>query len=234
MKYRYDLHTHSALSPCADNDMTPVTIVGHAALSGLHFVAVSDHNAIAHVPLAIQAGEAYGVVTVPAVEVQTNEDIHILCLFGEFKDLEVFYKVLPLTERKNRPDLFGEQLLYDEDDEVIGQEDRMLLDSCPLSSDEVFDLVNKYGGVAVPAHIDRDANSMLKILGTIPEKYKTVEFSTRSTKEERDLWGKDRLVIIDSDAHTYDMLSDEATAGEIELDDYSAVALVRRLVEGKR
>ena len=81
MKYRYDLHIHSALSPCAEEEMTPVTIVGQAALSGLDFVAIADHNAIGHVPLALRAGEEFGVRGVPAVEVQTSEDIHLLCMF---------------------------------------------------------------------------------------------------------------------------------------------------------
>ena len=72
MKYRCDLHIHSALSPCAEKEMTPVTIVGQAALSGLDFVAIADHNAIGHVPLAVRAGEEFGVNVVPAVEVQTT------------------------------------------------------------------------------------------------------------------------------------------------------------------
>ena len=77
MKYRYDLHIHSALSPCAEEEMTPVTIVGQAALSGLDFVAIADHNAIGHVPLALRAGEEFGVNVVPAVEVQTNKQFKV-------------------------------------------------------------------------------------------------------------------------------------------------------------
>ena len=103
MKYRYDLHIHSALSPCAENDMSPVTVVGQAALGGLHFVAVADHNATGHVPLALRAGEEYGVLAVPAVEVQTNEDIHLLCLFSDLRSLEAFFAEIPVSDRSNRP-----------------------------------------------------------------------------------------------------------------------------------
>lgn len=233
MKYRYDLHIHSALSPCAENDMSPVTVVGQAALGGLHFVAVADHNATGHVPLALRAGEEYGVLAVPAVEVQTNEDIHLLCLFSDLRSLEAFFAEIPVSDRSNRPDLFGDQLLLDEDDNVIGREDRMLLDSAAVSSYEVFDLAAKHGGVAVPAHIDRDANSMLRILGDIPEKFRTVELSTRSSAEERDYWSERKLVIIDSDAHTLDAVSDCGNAGEIELGEYSVAALIRRIAAGK-
>ena len=85
MKIKYDLHVHSALSPCADNDMTPVNVVAYAKLNGLDMVAISDHNAIGNVEVALKAGEAFGITVVPAIEVQTLEDIHILCLFKKVK-----------------------------------------------------------------------------------------------------------------------------------------------------
>lgn len=92
MKIKYDLHVHSALSPCADDDMTPATIVGYAKLSGLDAVAVSDHNAIGNVAVALAAGEAYGVCVVPAMELQTAEDIHVLCLFDTLAHLTAFLR----------------------------------------------------------------------------------------------------------------------------------------------
>ena len=159
--------------------------------------------------------------------------IHLLCLFSDLRSLEAFFAEIPVSDRSNRPDLFGDQLLLDEDDNVIGREDRMLLDSAAVSSDEVFDLAAKHGGVAVPAHIDRDANSMLRILGDIPEKFRTVELSTRSSAEERNYWSERKLVIIDSDAHTLDAVSDCGNAGEIELGEYSVAALIRRIAAGK-
>lgn len=234
MRYAYDLHIHSALSPCADEDMTPVTVVGRAKLAGLDFVAIADHNAIDHVRVAMAAGEAYGIKTVPAVEVQTNEDIHLLCLFPTVEALERFFGRLPLSERKNRPDLFGEQPVMDEDDNIIGKVDRMLLDSVALSSDEVFALAAEEGGAAVPAHIDRDANSMLKVLGDIPGKYAAVELSTRASAEEMAKWARDRLVIVDSDAHTAEAMKDASDAGWIELEEYTVEALVGRIARGGR
>lgn len=226
MKYRCDLHIHSALSPCAEKEMTPVTIVGQAALSGLDFVAISDHNAIGHVPLAVRAGEEFGVNVVPAVEVQTNEDIHLLCMFRTYGELEEFFSRLPLSERKNRADLFGEQLYFDEDDNVVGCEERMLLDSAAISCNDVRELAFALGGAAVPAHIDRDANSMLKILGAVPEEYPVVELSTRATAEEIAKWSRTRLVIVDSDAHVLDDISEK---GEIELPERTVAALIDRL-----
>ena len=211
MRYRYDLHIHSALSPCAEEEMTPVTIVGQAALSGLDFVAVADHNAIGHVPLALRAGEEFGVTVVPA---------------ATYEELEAFFRRIPVSERKNRADLFGEQLYFDEDDNVIGHEERMLLDSAAISCDDVRELAFAMGGIAVPAHIDRDANSMLNILGAVPAEYPVVELSSRASEETLAEWSRERLVIVDSDAH---ILDDISARGEMDLPERSASALVTAL-----
>jgi predicted metal-dependent phosphoesterase TrpH len=39
-----DLHVHTALSPCADDEMTPPRIVERALAEGLAMIAVCDHN----------------------------------------------------------------------------------------------------------------------------------------------------------------------------------------------
>ena len=90
-KILYDLHIHSALSPCADNDMTPVNIGAMSSAKGLQIIAVADHNAIANVAAAREVGEALDVIVVPAVELQTQEDVHILCLFETFENLQSFF-----------------------------------------------------------------------------------------------------------------------------------------------
>lgn len=230
MIYHYDLHIHSALSPCAENDMTPVSVVGQAKLSGLDFVAVADHNAIGHVPLAIRAGEEFGICVVPAVEVQTREDIHLLCLFRTYDALAAFFEGIPVSQRRNRVELFGDQLYFDEDDNIIGTEPRMLLDSADISCDAVFSRAWDFGGIAIPAHIDRDANSMLKILGDVPSLYPTVELSTRATEEELAFWRGRARVIVDSDSHVAETISADGT---IELDEYSVAALIDALRRGR-
>ncbi len=44
MRFYYDLHIHSCLSPCGDDDMTPCNIVGMAKLIGLDVIELTDHN----------------------------------------------------------------------------------------------------------------------------------------------------------------------------------------------
>ena len=48
----YDLHMHSCLSPCAEDDMTPANIAGLAKLAGAELIAVTDHNAADNLPAA--------------------------------------------------------------------------------------------------------------------------------------------------------------------------------------
>ena len=49
-KFAMDLHIHSALSPCANEDMTPNNIVNMAVIKGLDIIAVTDHNSADNLP----------------------------------------------------------------------------------------------------------------------------------------------------------------------------------------
>ena len=49
-RYLCDLHIHSCLSPCGDDDMTPGNIAGMAVLNGLQIVALTDHNSSKNCP----------------------------------------------------------------------------------------------------------------------------------------------------------------------------------------
>lgn len=79
----YDLHLHSCLSPCGDDDMTPANIVGMAAVKGLDVIALTDHNSCKNCPAAIHHGQQYGVIVIPGMELCTIEEVHIICLFPE-------------------------------------------------------------------------------------------------------------------------------------------------------
>ena len=224
-KYRYDLHIHSALSPCADDDMTPVNIVATASALGIDIVAIADHNAIRNVEAAMEVGEALGVTVVPAFELQTNEDLHLLCLFPDFNLLEEFHKKINFTSINNREEIFGRQLVINSDDEVVAIEPSMLLMAAEISECEAQALAKRYMGVCVPAHVDRDSYGMLSVLGAIPEYYKTVEFSCDGKGEPQGL--ADVLVIRDSDAHTLDSIG--RGVHFLELDEPTPQALINFL-----
>lgn len=226
MRIKYDLHIHSALSPCADDNMTPSNIVGFAKLQGLDAVAIADHNAIANVKVAMDVGDAFDVVVVPAMELQTAEDIHILCLFEKFEDLQSFYNSINFADIQNRAEIFGEQLILDEDDNILGQEQRMLLVASGVSVEEVVSLAKQHNGIAVAAHIDREENGMVAILGTVTEDFSVVEISATATKQIQ-CYTTGRKVITNSDAHT---LEDIGVAdGELEVTERSAKGILQAL-----
>ena len=207
MKYSYDLHVHSCLSPCADNDNTPNNIAGMAHLSGIKIVALTDHNSAKNCPAFFKAAERYGIVPIAGMELTTSEDIHVVCLFEKLDDAMRFDEFIG-TKRvliKNRTDIFGEQLILDENDEVIDSEEHLLPNATLISLDEAPEIVKNFGGICFPAHIDRDANGIVAILGTVPSSpdFRCVEIhDADKISEYKEKYGlSDKLFIVSSDSH---------------------------------
>lgn len=172
MKAAYDLHIHSTLSPCADNDMTPNNIVNMSILKGLDIIAITDHNSCANVQAIMDCAKNTSLLVIPGMEIETAEEIHVVCLFPNSEKAIEMQKLvyLSLPNIKNKEDIFGEQLIYDEKDNLICKENRLLLTASDLTINDVFDIVNnKLNGIAIPAHIDRQANSILSSFGVIPQ-----------------------------------------------------------------
>ena len=164
--YYYDLHTHSCLSPCGGEDSTPASIAGMAKLAGLDIIALTDHNSAKNCPALFKAAREYGIVPVAGMELTTSEDIHAVCLFENLEDALLFDQEVDTRRMKipNRPDIFGEQQILDEDDNEIGSVDTLLTVATDISIDGVRDIVEKFGGVCYPAHIDRDANGNIMVM----------------------------------------------------------------------
>ncbi len=227
-RYYYDLHTHSCLSPCADNDNTPYNLVGMAALSGINILALTDHNTCKNCPAFFAAARQYGIIAVAGMELTTAEEIHVVCLFEELNKAMQFSEEIDSRriKIKNRADIFGEQLIMGENDEVIGQEEHLLSNATTVTLDEVPTLVEKYGGVCFPAHIDREANSLIGILGDIP---KTPEFhcfevaNAGRIPEIIEKYGlQNKKIIIDSDAHYLGNVRDKENYFVLDDEPYSS------------
>ena len=166
----YDLHIHSCLSPCGDDDMTPANLVGMAAVKGLDVIALTDHNSCANCPAAMYHGQNYGVTVIPGMELTTVEEVHVICLFARLEDALAFDRLVceRLMPVPNREDIFGKQQIMNEKDEVTGAKEYLLINAASISFDEVFPLVRSYGGIAYPAHVDKNSTSLLSNLGFVP------------------------------------------------------------------
>ena len=177
----YDLHIHSCLSPCGDNDMTPANIVGMAMLKELDIIAVTDHNTCRNCESVIKAAAGTGLTVVPGMELCTEEEIHTVCLFGRLEDAMAFDAYVaahsPLFD--NDPAIYGHQYLMDEADEVWGEIPHLLVSASGIGIYDLPDLMKRFGGIWFPAHIDKASYSVIASLGTLPEDlgFRTVEIA---------------------------------------------------------
>lgn len=212
MKYAYDLHIHSALSPCADDDMTPNNIVGMAAIKGLNVIAVTDHNSCGNVRAVIAAAKNYNIIVIPAMEIETQEEVHVVCYFPDVTAAEEMQELVKksMLGIKNNKQTFGNQLYMDADDEITGEEELLLVSATMLSFQEIFEKVEALGGIAVPAHIDRQSYSVLSNLGFMPPDVNidAVEITSSGLEKFKDEYGK-YSILTNSDAHTLGNISEK-------------------------
>lgn len=168
--FAVDLHMHSCLSPCGDELMTPNNIPRMALLKGLDMIAVSDHNTALQLPAVAEVCGELGLALLPALEVTTREEVHLLAYFPTVERALAFSEAIypHLAPIPNRPDFFGRQVRMDADDEETGEEGRLLISALDLSLSEVSALVREMGGLPVPAHINRGGNGLLNALGFLP------------------------------------------------------------------
>lgn len=236
-RYYYDLHIHSCLSPCGDEDNTPNNIAGMAALSELNIVALTDHNTCKNCPAFFAAAEKYGIIPIAGMELTTSEDIHTVCLFETLDDALNFDAYID-TQRvkiKNRPEFFGEQLILNEEDELIGKDDFLLSNATLISIDDVKAIVSSYRGVCYPAHIDRSSNGIIAVLGTIPPDTDFTFFGLHNGEKIREYserYGipKDRF-IISSDAHNLTDMRDKEFYFDLDTENDSPEEVRRKLFE---
>ena len=200
-----DLHIHSALSPCAEEEMTPNNIVNMASLKGLQFIAVTDHNAIDNVAPTIAAAANHNLQVIPGIEITTQEEVHLLAYFQTAGQLVHFYQEVKntLPSLNNRPDIFGHQYIFDQSDQIISEDPRLLMNAMQISFDQMVHLIRKHHGIPVPAHVNRNSFSVLSNLGFIPAglPINTIEVVIDPQNKQEILQFEQYRQIISSDAH---------------------------------
>ena len=233
-RYYYDFHIHSCLSPCADNDMTPNNIAGMASLAGLNIVALTDHNSARNCPAFFTAAKRNGIIPIAGMELTTSEEIHVVCLFEELEDALRFNDAIDEQRIliKNRSDLFGDQFIMDENDEITSEEENLLINATMISIDSVPSLVKEYNGICYPAHIDRETNGIISILGVFPcdSKFDFVELHDADKKDfycETYPILKDKSFLVGTDSHHLWDIADKEFYFELEDEPYSS-ALIRK------
>lgn len=205
--FKSDLHIHSCLSPCADLDMSPKAIVERSLEQGLDIIAVCDHNSAENVAASIRASVKHGLRVLPGIEISSKEEVHILAIFETIEQAlsmqDVVYKHLKGT---NRPELFGDQVIANEFDEVDGFNDRLLIGATSMGVEKIVKETGRLGGLSIASHVDRPSFSILGQLGFIPPDLEldALEISDSSRWEamrQEDIGVEKLPVVASSDAH---------------------------------
>lgn len=167
----YDFHIHSCLSPCAEDDMTPANIAGFAKLNGIDAIAITDHNSALNLPAAQKACNAYGVKLLAGIEMNTEEEIHLLLYFPSIDAAlemgEAIYEKLPAMPYDTN--IWGRQLVMDENDNILAKPNKLLTTAASIDIYKAKAMCEGLGGIAVPAHVDKDSYSLLSVLGFAPD-----------------------------------------------------------------
>lgn len=228
MKYYYDLHIHSALSPCGDMDMTPNNIVNMSILKGLDFIAVTDHNSILNLPAVTECAKNTPLIIIPGMEIETAEEVHMLSLFPTMDDAFNAYEIVRnnYLNVKNKIEIFGHQAIMNSDDIIVDFEKYLLVTATKLTLEKTKELIECNNGVAIPAHIDRNSYSIISNLGSIPEiGFTTVELSKCANVAKYKETGF--KIIVNSDAHYLEDIFEPVN--KIELEEKSAECLISHL-----
>jgi len=202
-EFHGDLHIHTCLSPCADLEMSPRGIMKEAQKKGLHFVGICDHNSGENVGAAKKAGEREKISVIGGMEVTSREEVHILALFDKASELQALQKVVyENLLGTNDERMYGDQVVVNEDDEVIGFNKKLLIGATEIPLYEIVDLIHRLNGLAIASHIDREGFGIIGQLGFIPEDLRldAVEFTAPPQKDRVSLT-KDFPIVVSSDAH---------------------------------
>ena len=237
-RYYYDLHIHSCLSPCGDDDMTPNNIAGMGVLNGLNIMALTDHNTTKNCPAFFKAAKKQGIIPIAGMELTTAEDIHAVCLFPSLESAMEFDSFVEKHRMMipNRTDIFGFQYIMNENDEVVGEDANLLSMATDIMIDDVYEIVKSQGGICYPAHVDRDANGIITTLGTFPDYsgFKVAEFHDGkkiSSYEDKYTALRDKIKVVSSDAHYLWDIKEKNEYFELDDEPYSSKLVTQRLFE---
>ena len=201
-KFNADLHIHSCLSPCADNEMTPVNIVNQAKKKNIDVIAITDHNSSENVFATQMAGKKVGLYVLAGMEVTTVEEVHILTFFENINILLEFQQIIYQNlEGRNDEEKFGMQIIMNQNDEIVGINEKLLIGATKLGIDELIEIVHLHNGIAIASHIDRDRFSIISQLGFIPENIKLDGFEISDKKNIKTFNLKNKVILNFSDAH---------------------------------
>ncbi len=230
--FRADLHIHTLLSPCGHLDMSPENIVLQAKMKELDIIGITDHNSTRHCDLVSSIAAARGIFVMKGAEVTTKEEVHCLVFFENQGTLEIFQDYLDsnLPNIQNDPALFGDQVQVDEEENIIYEEKKLLISALNVSMDHLAEFVRGHSGLFIPAHIDRNKNSIYSQLGFLPEGLKAdaLEISGKTNRNNFSMTHPEisaYQIISSSDAHVPDQIGSVFTEFYLDNPSFSEIRM---------
>jgi hypothetical protein len=233
MKYAYDLHIHSILSPDGDILMTPNNILNMAHIKKLDIIAVTDHNSLKQLPMIYDIAQSYDFLFVPGVEVHIKEDFHVLCYFKKIEDAMAFDRIIEEIQKKQNHKISSDQgqWITNIDDEPIDHYPYDLLMPLNLTLDELIKEIKPFEHLMVYAHVDRKRYSGLSYVEHTP--LDAIELNSKTDFawiEDHHL--ENHRIFYNSDAHIITDIAERGEKNMIELEELSIDALFKRVKHG--
>lgn len=237
-EFKADLHIHTCLSPCADAAMLPGRIVKQAKLKCLDIIGICDHNSAENVLAVKAAGQRAGLLVLGGIEISSQEEVHVMGFFSNDSSLrkmqEVVYKNL---SGENKRDTFGEQLVADDRDKIIGTNPRLLIGAVDLCIEKIVALIKSLDGIAIASHIDRQSFGIIGQMGFIPEglKLDALEVTAGCPFAKIAEYKKYGFPVVKfSDAHFLQDIGNVSTVFSLNTLEFSEINLALRGAEGRK
>ena len=218
--------------------MTPKRIIQRALAEGLDIIAIADHNSCENLETALALAGKMGITLLPAMEISSAEEVHVLALFetpGAAMGMqEKVYLSMP-ADLKNDPDFWGDQVLVDAEDMVLGFNSRLLAGATGIPLNALVSAIHGFGGLAVASHVDRESFSVVSQLGFIPEgvRFDALEISGGGARMPAPLESSGLPGVRSSDAHRLDDVGRKKTRFWMEGASFSEIAMAFKSEGGR-
>lgn len=228
--FQADLHLHTCLSPCGDIGMSPKAIVSRAIENKLDIIAVTDHNSCGNAAAVMDAAAKTPLTVLPGMEISSREEVHVVALFPDLTAaIKVQDEIYNTLSDSTDADYIQEQILANGRDEVEGFCSKLLMAASGFSVRKLVERVHAHGGLAIAAHIDRQAFGIIGQLGFIPPRvrFDALEISWRETMHaarERFPEFSDYTFVTSSDAHYIEDIGKTRTLFNIRRPEFSEIA----------
>jgi len=192
-----------------------------AKIKKLDIISITDHNTTKQLKVCQTISKSYDLLFIPGVEITVKEQFDVLVYFKDINDAIFFDAILENYLNKNEYDTkyYGEQMLFNEYDDVIGYYPYLLAKPLNLSFNQLIQLLKPYSCILVYAHIDKNDKVYKKI--NQKNHLDAIEYVRKKPNI------KNMIYLNNSDAHQIIDIKEVTDQNQIDLDELTINAFMR-------